>query len=44
MSKIFTWIFGAITGLVTGIMLVGAVVAIDPDKMGQICDMFKEDN
>ena len=29
MSKLFTWIFGAITGILTGVLIVGyAVVAV----------------
>lgn len=31
MSKIFTWIFGAITGILTGVLIVGYAVVAAPE-------------
>lgn len=31
MSKVFTWLFGAITGILTGVLIVGCAVATAPE-------------
>ena len=32
MSKIFTWVFGFITGTVSGVVLMAVTMLIDPDR------------
>ena len=40
MSKIFTWLFGAITGLLAGIMLVAWDMANDPRGFAKMAETF----
>lgn len=40
MSKIFTWLFGAITGLFTGIMLVSCSLVFQPRQFVKMAETF----
>ena len=40
MSKIFTWVFGAITGFVTGIMLASWSLVFQPRQFVEMAKTF----
>ena len=40
MSKIFTWVFGVITGLFTGIMLVSCSLVFQPRQFVEMAKTF----
>ena len=40
MSKIFTWVFGAITGLLAGIVLVACGMVNDPRGFAKMAETF----
>ena len=40
MSKIFTWVFGFITGTVSGVVLMAVTMLMDPDRF---IEMLKYD-
>lgn len=38
MSKIFTWLFGAITGFVAGVLLIAWSMVVDPKGIIEIAE------
>ena len=43
MSKIFTWLFGAITGFITGVTLIAWSVVVQPKEFVKVAESFIEE-
>lgn len=43
MGKVFTWLFGAITGIVTGVMLIAWCVVVQPKEFVKVAESFIEE-
>ena len=43
MSKVFTWLFGAITGLLAGITLMSVSMIVDPKRFMAIAKSYIEE-
>lgn len=43
MSKVFTWVFGAITGLLTGLVLVASCMVTNPKNFMELAKIFNEE-
>ena len=43
MGKVFTWLFGAITGFITGVMLIAWSVVVQPKEFVKVAESFIEE-
>ena len=43
MGKVFTWLFGAITGFVTGVTLIAWSVVVRPKEFVKVAESFIEE-
>ena len=43
MGKVFTWLFGAITGFITGVTLIAWSVVVRPKEFVKVAESFIEE-
>ena len=43
MSKVFTWLFGAITGLLAGVMLIAWSMVTEPREFAEMAESFSNE-